>query len=105
MLSTLNAGQEISLTVERVPLNKGGQDTIVRLMRRDPAIRRGLARAQELRRRRMNAYIRGGRMWYSREEPARIARCVKGAEWSMTFTHDIAPDLASVEQYLSIRKG
>lgn len=88
-----------------MPNNKGSVDTITRLMRRDPDIKRGLARAQRMRRQRMHAYIRGGRMWYSREKAAKIAICEQGGSWSMRFTHDIAPDLASVEQYLSLEKS
>lgn len=105
MIDTLTAGQTVTCTVERVPNNKGARDTIVRLMRRDPDIKRGLARAQMLRRRRMNSYIRGNRMWHSREKPARIARCEQGASWTMPFTFDISPDLASVEQYLKVEKA
>lgn len=105
MIDTLAAGETINCTIERVPNNKGAVDTITRLMRRDPEIKRGLARAQSLRRRRMNSYIRGNRLWHSREKAARVARCEKGATFTMPFTHDIAPDLRSVEQYLSVKKG
>ncbi|GJM17903.1 MAG: hypothetical protein DHS20C14_01160 [Phycisphaeraceae bacterium] len=104
-IDTLNAGQTITCTVAQVPANEGGCDTICRLMRRDPDIKRGLARAQRLRRQRMHVYIRGNRRWHSRETAARIARCVEGASWSMPYTHDIAPDLASVEKYLKIESA
>lgn len=105
MIDTLTAGDTIKCTINKVPNNKGSVDTITRLMRRDPDIKRGLARAQRMRRQRMHAYIRGGRMWYSREKAAKIAICEQGGSWSMRFTHDIAPDLASVEQYLSLEKS
>jgi hypothetical protein len=105
MIDTLAAGDTISCTIERVPNNKGAQDTIVRLMRRDPEIKRALGRAQSLRRRRMHSYIRGNRLWYSREKAARVARCEQGASFTMPFTHDIAPDLRSVEQYLKLAKA
>jgi hypothetical protein len=105
MIDTLNAGDTIKCTISKVPNNKGSRDTITRLMRRDPDNKRALARAQRMRRQRMHAYIRGGRMWYSREKAARIAICEQGNTWSMRFTHDIAPDLASVEQYLAVEKA
>ncbi len=75
------------------------------MMRRDPDIKRSLARAQRMRRQRMHAYVRGGRMWYSRERAAKIAMCEQGREWSMRFTFDISNDLSSVEQYLSLSKA
>lgn len=102
MIDTLTAGQTIRCTIESVPANQGGKDTILRLMRRDPDIKRGLKRAQHLRKRRMNTYIRGNRVWHSRERCARIARCETGNGWSMDFTPDIAGDLASVGAYLKI---
>jgi len=105
MIDTLNAGDTIKCTINKAPNKKACRETITRLMRRDPDIKRGLARAQRLRRQRMHAYIRGGRMWYSREKAAKIAICEQGNTWSMRFTHDIAPDLASVEKYLSVEKA
>ncbi len=105
MIDTLNAGETIKCTINKVPNNQDACDTIERMMRRDPDIKRSLARAQRMRRQRMNAYIRGGRLWYSREKAARIAMCEQGNEWSMRFTHDISPDLSSVEQYLSFEKA
>lgn len=105
MIDTLSAGDNITVTIDKVPNNKGARDTIVRLMRRDPDIKRGLARAQRMRRQRMHSYIRGGRRWYSREKAAQIAVCEQGRQWTMPFTFDIAPDLRSVESYLSVSKG
>jgi len=105
MIDTLNAGDRISLTVNTMPNNKSARDTIERLMRRDPEVKRGLARAQRMRRQRMHSYIRGGRRWYSRERAARIVACEQGRSWTMPYTHDIAPDLRSVESYLSVEKA
>ncbi len=105
MIDTLTAGDTVKCTINKVPNNKASRDTITRLMRRDPEIKKNLSRAQRMRRQRMNAYIRGGRLWYSRERAARIAICEQGSSWSMRFTFDITPDLASVEQYLSLEKA
>ncbi|MEM7630085.1 MAG: hypothetical protein AAF995_05860 [Planctomycetota bacterium] len=105
MIDTLQAGQEIRCTVDNVPQNKGGQDTICRLMRRNPDFARGLRRAQHLRSRRMNRYIRGNRLWSSREKAARVVKCAAGASWTMTYTHDIASDLGSVSSYLKIEQA
>ena len=105
MIDTFNAGDTIKCTINKVPNNKAACDTITRMMRRDPDIKRNLARAQRMRRQRMHAYVRGGRMWYSREKAARVAVCEQGQEWSMPFTYDISKDLSSIEQYLTLSKG
>lgn len=102
MLDTLSAGQKITCTIKTEPNNRDAQDTIVRLMRRDPAIAKGLRKSQTLRRQRMHSYIRGNRVWHDREKCGKIARCVRGQRWSMPFTFDLARDLASVERYLEI---
>ena len=73
MIDTLSAGENIKCTINKMPANKASCETITRLMRRDPDIKRNLARAQRMRRQRMNSYIRGGRLWYAREKAARIA--------------------------------
>ena len=105
MLDGIKAGQTIKCTITGEPKAQDAADTIVRLMRRDPDIKRALTRAQRLRRQRMHTYIRGNRVWYDREKSARVARCVQGNSWTMPFTHDIAKDLASVEGSLKIEKA
>lgn len=102
---TLTTGAQIRLTVATMPQAKGPTDTIARLMRRDPANARALRRAQEVRAKRLNRYIRGNRLWTSRETPAKVVRVVRGASWSLTYTPDIAPDLRSVAKYLTVGKA
>ncbi len=104
-VSSLAAGQTVRCTVLREPRAEGAVKTIERLMRRDPAAVRGLRRAQELRERRKNRYVRGNRWWVAREKPARIVRVAPGKTWTMPFTFDIAPDLSSVADYLSIERA
>ena len=104
-ITSLNAGDTIACTINKVPNNKAARDTICRLMRRDPEVKRGLKRAQKLRADRMNVYVRGNRWWSSREKAAQIVRCEQGNAWSFTYTPDIAADLASVEPYLGIEKA
>ena len=77
MIDTLTAGQNVQCTIEKVPASKAAKDTICRLMRRDPAIKKSLRRAQKLRRKRMHTYIRGNRVWYDREKSARVARWIQ----------------------------
>lgn len=103
-IDAVAAGETVLCTVTATPRAKGPRDTIARLMRRDPANARALRRAQELRGKRMHRYIRGNRLWTSREPAARVVRVREGQTWEMRFTPDIAPDLRSVAQYVSIKK-
>ncbi len=105
MIDQLSAGQLITCTIAKAPNAEAPTKTIARLMRRDPETLKGLRRAQKLRRDRMHAYTRGGRLWYDREKSSKIVRVAKGETWTMPFTHDIAPDLKSVESYLTLAKA
>lgn len=105
MIDSIKPGQTITCTIKKAPVAHGARRTLQRLMRHDPSIRKGLRHAQQLRAKRMHSYIRGNRVYYSREKAARIARMAEGNSWAMTLTPDIVPDLRSVEQYIDIKKG
>lgn len=105
MLDGIKAGQTIKCTITREPHNRGARVTLLRLMQRDPSIKRALSKAQQLRRRRMHRYIRGNRLYSARERTPSIARVVTGESWEMPYTHDIAPDMAAVGAYLNVEKA
>lgn len=102
-MSSLKPGQNVICTVNAVPRATGKISTIERLMRRDPDNRRALGRAQTKRRQRITIYNRGNRQWVSRETAAKVVRVTKGAEWKMIYTLDVAPDIASVNNFIEIR--
>ncbi|GAB4384764.1 MAG: hypothetical protein Kow0022_08350 [Phycisphaerales bacterium] len=95
-------GQTIKCTIQTAPRAKGPRTTLARLMRRDADINRSLKRAQRMRRQRLHAYIRGGRLWYNREKRAKIARVEAGNTWTMPWTPDLEADLNSVAAYITI---
>lgn len=101
--TTFAPGQVLTCVVERNPRSHGEETTLERLMRRDPENKRALRRAQRMRAQRLNVYNRGNRDWVSREKPARVVRAIKGATWTMEFTPDIANDLESVANCLTIK--
>ena len=95
-------GQNIRITITSAPRNEAGIDTLERLMRLEPGVKRGLRRAQRRRRQDMVVYNRGNRDWYKREKCARIARAASGASWVMPFSHQLAPELASVASHVKV---
>lgn len=105
LINTYAPGSTIRCTLEREPLAKAQRDTVARLMRLDPVNYRALRRAYELRQRRKNRYIRGNRLWTSRETAARVVRVRTGQTWHMPFTPQIAPDLSSVAAFITISKA
>ncbi len=99
---SLKPGQNVACAVARLPRSTDDLDTIARLMRRDPANKKALRRAQKLRRQRLDVHNRGNRMWTSREKAARVVRVAPGESWTMAYTPDIAPDIRAVEAFLTI---
>lgn len=95
-------GQNLACTVEKLPLSEGASDTIARLMRLDPANKKALRTAQRMRKQREVIYNRGNRDWHKREKTAKVVHVAVGENWNMTFNYDLARDIASVKQYLSI---
>lgn len=94
-------GQTIKCTVKRVPRGDA-RDTIARLMRFDPAIKRSLKKAQNHRMRTLIVRSRGKRPWAVRRKAARHAVPSDGATWTMTWFPHVRPDFESVEQYLAV---
>ncbi|MBL0920807.1 MAG: hypothetical protein IBJ10_01625 [Phycisphaerales bacterium] len=99
-LDSLKPGAAVTLVVNECPLVENHVQTIERLMRQDPDMKRGLKKGQHDRMQRLVVRSRGGRPWEKRELSSKIVRCEKGAKWSMTYFPQIANDLASVARYL-----
>ena len=103
MLDKLKPGQNIRCTITKAPRTEAGIDTIERLMRQQPDIRRGLRKAQRRRRQNMVVYNRGNRDWYKREICGKLVKAQTGATWTMQYTHQIAPELNSLAGYVSVQ--
>lgn len=102
MLDQFKPGQTIRCTVTARPGTENRRQTIARLMRRDPQIKKGLRKAQEHRARTTRSYIRGGREWFVRPTASRLAHADPGNSWTMPFTPDLVPDLKSVADLIKV---
>lgn len=105
MIDDLKPGQIITCTLLKQPRAEAPVDTIMRLMRRDPAVIRGLRKSYKIRQRTTVVYNRGNRDWVQRQKCGRIVRCVVGNRWTFRYDLSIAPDLKSVQQYLKIEQA
>ena len=102
-MNDFKPGQTIRCTITAAPRTEAGIDTIERLMRQEPSIKRGLRKAQRRRRQDMIVYNRGNRDWYKRETCGRLIQAKKGATWTMLYSHQILPELKSLAKYLQIK--
>ncbi|CAG0981900.1 hypothetical protein PHYC_01811 [Phycisphaerales bacterium] len=102
-VSKFKAGQDLICTVAKTPGSEDACLTIERLMRLDPANKKALRRAQRMRKQRELVYTRGNRDWVSREKPARVVHVTPGESWTLAFNHDVARDLSSVGEFLTVK--
>jgi len=105
MVDQFQPAQPVNVTIARVPQREDARQTIRRLMRLDPDIKRALRQAQSHRRRTTRVRTRSGRPWRVRQSAAQVARVEQGASWTMPFYPQIVDDLRSVEPYLEIKAG
>ena len=104
MFDSIKPGQNIRCTLTKDLRPGDTQDTVLRLMRFDPEIKRALKSAQDRRMRTLVVRSRGGRPFEMYERSSKIARCTKGASWTMEFFPHIAPDFRSVASVLKVEK-
>ena len=104
-LDDLKAGQKVTCTIKGQLQEGNARDTITRLMRFDPDLKRALKKSQEHRKRTLPVRVRGGRPGVDRKKAAKVAVPVEGASWTMTWFPHIKPDLQSVAKLLDIKSA
>lgn len=102
MTDTLKPGQSVTFTLVKVPRVQDRLQTVMRLMRKDPANAKALRRSQDHRRRNMVVYSRGKRPWHKRQQASKVVNPFEGATWSCVYTPDMAPDIKNVEQFIRV---
>jgi hypothetical protein len=100
-IDAFKPGSTVSLKVVSQPKVEDHVQTIERLMRQDPDMKRGLNKGHHDRMQRLIVRSRGGRPWEKRERSAKVVRCEAGAKWTMTYVPQLAGDLRSVAKYLA----
>lgn len=104
-IDSIKAGQTLTVTVTTEPRREDDRQTIARLMRQDPAIKKRLKGAQKHRLANLVVRSRGKRPWAVRRRVAKVARVEQGAVWTMPWIPNLASDLRSVEKFLEIKAG
>ncbi len=100
MIDTLKPGQNVHCTLVKLPMAAAPGKTILRLMRRDPVVVKGLRKSHRVRQKTTVVYNRGNRDWVQRQKCAKIVELRVGNDWTMPYDASIAPDLQSVSDYI-----
>ena len=102
-IDSIKPGQNLTVTVTTAPRREDDLQTIARLMRQDPAIKKRLKGAQKHRGKTLVVRSRGKRPWAVRRRVAKVARVEQGASWTMPWVATLNNDLRSVEKFLDIK--
>lgn len=103
MAKTLQPGSRITLAITKAPTRPDDIDTLRRLMRMDPRAKAALDRARRNRDRTLVSRQRGGRQWAVRQRAGKLVHPEVGATWSVSYRPQIAPDLAAVSEFISVK--
>ncbi len=101
-IGSLEPGQRIRCTVTKVIRREDEWQTVTRLMRRDPEIKRALKKAQEHRARTLVVRSRGGRPWPMHTRPAKFAVPVQGATWEMEYVPLLRADVEAIADAVQV---
>ena len=100
----LKPGQSVTLTVRQAPSNAAASKTLVRLLSKDPAVRRRDDKLARLRKQTQTKSPRGGRwrVWESRQPKIRTVEASAGSSATFVVGSAEIRDLASVGKYVDV---
>ena len=93
---------ENTFTIVRRPLKESERKTLERLMTMQKDVQRGRTKLAERRSRENVVHGRGGRDWVVRKTVTKLVHVEIGQTCTIHVSHNILPDLRSVEQYLEV---
>lgn len=104
MTTEVAPSKSYTFTVTSTPARVAQQKTIMRLMRMQTDIQRGLERLARRRKVVDNRNTnRAGRNWVSRVRPTKLVRAEKGQTFTLLVTPQIMPDLRSVKDFIEAK--
>lgn len=95
-------GAKVRVTVTKQPTNAAAAKTIVRLLSKDPAVKKDNARLRAIRRRDYKPDRRGGRLYGGRVVKQHPVRARAGESGVVVATDDVVRDLCSVARFIEV---
>jgi len=100
MLTDIQPGQQINVTVTSEPKAAAQRKTLIRLCEKDEQVR---AERKRLKRARPVKYHRrGGRPWGDRPYRVAVVKTTAGASYKIFASVDVLRDLKSVEKHVEV---
>lgn len=105
MFEDFEPGSDIRLTVTKKPASEAARDTIRRLLLSSHEQQKASKKAADHRRRHADWRTRAGRPWNNRPRIPRVFHARPGETSTIRYRPQLAPDLQSVAEYLTIEKA
>jgi hypothetical protein len=99
-MADIKPGQWVNVTVKKEPRTHGGRKTLVRMLGKDPAVRKNRERMKATRPR--TEHQRGGRLWQDYPGHLRPTTVRAGESFRLFATLDVLKEMESVAQYVEI---
>lgn len=104
MATEVAPSNSYTFTVKATPQREAQKKTIMRLMRMQTDVQRGLDRLARRRKLSDNRdTTRAGRIWVARVRPTKLVRAEEGESFTLHVTPQIMPDLRSVKDFLEAK--
>lgn len=102
MASQIALGGQIRIQVTRTPRSEAGRKTLLRLLMKDPDLRKRHAKNLAHRARAIQMRPRAGRKWAVIPRKALPVSAAPGEEATLLATADVLADLAKLEPYVDV---
>lgn len=99
-MEDIKPGQWITVTVKQEPRTDAGRKTLVRMLNKDPEVRKEQERKKKTRP--VGEHQRGGRMWKDRPRHLRPTTVEAGKSFRVLATIDVLKDMQSLEPYVDL---
>lgn len=94
-------GSTVTVEVIKTPTNDAAEKTLIRLLRKDPAVAKH-HRHQQAKRPSWEFWRRGGMSWHHQMKTQAAVSLRPGSKYTIRATVDVVRDLASVQRFVRV---
>lgn len=100
MAAEIKPGDWVNVTVKKQPRSHGGRKTLLRMLAKDPTVRKDRERMKKSRPR--DEHQRGGRLWQDYPPHLRPKTIEAGTTFRVKATLDVLKEMQSVAEYVDM---
>jgi hypothetical protein len=95
-------GSQVRVEIVKAPTSEGARKTLIRVLAKDPGVRKAKSRDKLARSRSMRVKRRGGRPWEHRPAMRSPVETTVGTSGTIKATADVLRDLDSVSRFVKV---